>query len=612
VSFLDELKRRNVGRVAIAYAIVAWIIVEAMSVFVPALKMPEWIMSFVALAAIIGFPIALVLSWVYELTPAGLRRTNEVPVERSIARVTAQKLNYLIIGALAVALVFVVVDAYLLRENVVAIEPAAAVPAPAAVPSSGAGVATQGTREVLANSVAVLPFANLSPNADDAYFAQGIHEEVLNQLAKLDALSVIARTSVLRYADGKTSLPDIARELNVQTVMEGSVRYAGDNVRITAQLIDPETGRQLWSEAYQRKFEDIFTIQADIAMNIANALRAEFSLEEQREIERPLTTSPEAYALYLQTRTPTLTFDAMLALLDRAIALDPSFAPAHGRRALINARILANSSVRDAVRSEDRTQVERLLRESAQRALALDPTELQARAALDSVDVQRWYWSTLRVPSAQQMPDYTPAGIWAHAWKGDLAAVLPICERWAQIDPNALGPHLILGVLYAYAGNREASDRALRRSIEVLPGFNLGIAFIAYNAVAAGDTEAALEELTRLQQVLGDNPPVVFLPEMAYAYGRLGRRDEAQRLFALIETAAKERDIGTGGWALAYLAIGDENRAVEQLEAAAVKVRNHEPDAGYLSLMNLKMNFLADPLMATPRFAEVLARIVGD
>jgi tetratricopeptide (TPR) repeat protein len=175
-----------------------------------------------------------------------------------------------------------------------------------------------------------------------------------------------------------------------------------------------------------------------------------------------------------------------------------------------------------------------------------------------------------------------------------------------------LGPYLNLGVLYAYARNREASDRALRRALELFPSFNLALAFIAYNAVAAGDTEVALEELARLRQLLGDNPPVVFLPEMAYAYGRLGRRDEAQQLFALIEAAAKERDIGTGGWTLAYLAVGDEKSALGQLEAAAAKVRNHEADAGYLSLMNLKMNFLADPLVATPRFAEVLARIRGD
>ena len=242
--------------------------------------------------------------------------------------------------------------------------------------------ATQGAREVLANSVAVLPFANLSPNADDAYFAQGIHEEVLNQLAKLDALSVIARTSVLRYADGKTSLPDIARELNVQTVMEGSVRYAGDNVRITAQLIDPKTGTQLWSDAYQRKFDDIFAIQADIAMNIANALRAEFSIEEQREIERPLTTSPEAYALYLQTRTGRRRPRRRLKLLERAIALDPSFAAAYGRKALIYSpcwRTLASETPfapRIAPTSSDCCA---RARSGRWRSI---PSELQGRAAL--------------------------------------------------------------------------------------------------------------------------------------------------------------------------------------------------------------------------------------
>ena len=612
MSVLDELKRRNVYRVAVAYAIVAWVTVDVMSVFAPALRMPEWVISLVALVAIIGFPIALVLSWVYELTPAGLKRTDEVPADQSIARVTAQKLNFFIIGALAVALVFVVVDAYVLRKDGVAIAPAAVAPAAAAVPSSVAGIATQGTRGVLANSVAVLPFANLSPNADDAYFAQGIHEEVLNQLAKLDALSVIARTSVLRYADGKTSLPDIARELNVQTIMEGSVRYAGDNVRITAQLIDPKTGTQLWSEAYQRKFEDIFTIQADIAMNIANALRAEFSVEQQREIERRLTTSSEAYALYLRTRTVAMAPDAMLALLDRAIELDPSFAAAYGAKAQVYSSMLSNNSVANAVRSEDRAEAERLLRESAQRALALDPEELRGRAALVAIDMRSWRWSIIRVPSAQELSIYTPAAVWVHAWKGDLAAILPVTERSAEIDPNSLVPHLNLGVLYAIAGDREASNRALRRTLEIVPRFNLAFALLAYNAIAAGNTEAAIEEFARLQEVLGDNAPVVFLPEMAYAYSRLGRRDEAQRLFARIEVAAKERDIGTGGWALAYLAIGDEKRALEQLEAAAVKVRNHEPDLGYLSLMNLKMNFLADPLVTTPRFAEVLARIRGD
>src|SRR6187551_1180476 len=247
LSFLNELKRRNVYRVGVAYAIVAWMAVQVTSVFAPALRFPDWVVSLVALVAILGFPIALVLSWVYELTPAGLRRTDDVAAVESITHVTAQKLNYLIIGSLAALLLFVAVDAYVLRDDAAT---GAAAASPAVSTAAPAAAAAPPTREILRNSVAVLPFTNLSPHPDDAYFAQGIHEEVLNQLGRLGALNVIARTSVLRYADGRTAIPDIARELNVQTVMEGSVRYAGDDVRITAQLVDPKTGAQLWSEAY--------------------------------------------------------------------------------------------------------------------------------------------------------------------------------------------------------------------------------------------------------------------------------------------------------------------------------------------------------------------------
>lgn len=601
MSFLEELKRRNVYRVGVAYAIVGWMTVQVVSVFAPALRLPEWIVSLVALIAVVGFPIALVLSWVYELTPAGLRRTDDVPAEQSIARLTGQRLNYLIIGSLAALLLFVVTDAYVLRED--AIPSVQAAPAESTAPTP--------TRDVLQNSVAVLPFTNLSPNADDAYFAQGIHEEVLSQLAKVGALNVIARASVLRYADGKTAIPDIARELNVQTVMEGSVRYAGDDVRITAQLVDPTTGAQLWSEAYQRKFDDIFAIQADIAMSIANALSAEFSVAEQQAVERPLTSSPEAYALYLQVRGTQA--NQSLQLLDRAIALDPSFAAAYGRKAQIYSAMLTNTAIGNAVRSEDRVEVERLLRESAARALTLDAAQVQAQAALDAIDVQRWRWAGLRMPSAQQLSvQFQPGVVWAQAWMGNVAGALFPSERWAELDPNVGGPYLNLGVLYAYAGDRTRSTQALRRTLEINPRNSLARSWIAYNAVATGDTDAALAELAQLQRDLGDEPQVVFLIEMAYAYARLGRRDDAQRLFARIEERAMSQDIGTGGWALAYLAVGDEARALEQLEMTAAKARNHESDAGYLSVMNLRMNFLDDPLIATPRFADVLARIKGD
>lgn len=601
MSLLAELKRRNVYRVGAAYAIVAWVLVQVSSVFVPALNLPSSVVSFLAFIALLGLPVVLVLAWLYELTPEGLKRTGDAPQDPALAQVKAQRLNYVIIGAVAAAVAVVVIDRFALRDT--------STPVPA---ETTAAPAQAGARDVLPNSVAVLPFANLSPNSDDAYFAQGIHEEVLNQLAKLGALNVIARTSVLRYANTQTPIPEIARELNVKTVLEGSVRYAGDDVRITAQLIDPATGAHLWSEAYQRKLDDVFAIQADIAMNIANAMRAEFSLEEQRAIEQPPTSSAEAYDLYLRARAITIDNAAVAhELLDRAIALDPNFAAAYSLKARMYSARLGNTTAGNAVRPDEREATLRQVREYANRVLALAPGEPLALAVLATLDVQRWRWSQI---SADQdlRTVFNPATVWVHAWAGNPQLVLPASEQWALLDPNVSSTHLNLGVLYAYAGDRESSNRSFRRAIELQPTNALARAWIAYNAVAAGDVERALAELQSVEGVIGENPPIVYLPELAYAYGRIGRADDARRFFTRIEAAGKERDIGTGSWALGYLAIGDDEHALEQLELAAEKARNHEPDVAYLNLMNLKMNFLNDPRVTTPQFAEVLARIRGD
>jgi TolB-like protein/Flp pilus assembly protein TadD/predicted Ser/Thr protein kinase len=490
--------------------------------------------------------------------------------------------------------------------------PVAVESSPASAP--GARAAAQSSAPaVLPHSVAVLPFENMSPNANDAYFAEGVHEEVLNQLGKISSMNVIARTSVLRYADGKTPIPDIARELNVQTVMEGSVRYAGDNVRITAQLIDAKSGAHLWSEAYSRKIDDIFAIQSDIAMNIANAVRAEFSLEEQKAVEKPLTTSPEAYALYLQALSSDVdvaTNARIHALLDRAIALDPNFAAALGMKAMSYAEQVSNTVENNAARQDERENLERSVHEYASRALALDPREPGALGALAWIELQRWRWSSLLVPRAEDINQSPPPILWVHAWMGNTERALQVSRRFAEIDPNNYLAHLHLGVLLAYAGDRNASNRAFRRSLE-LTDFPLTRAWLAYNAIAVGDMETAQHELHQAEQMLGNEPPLVYLPEFAYAYARIGRKDDAQRLFAQVQAAAKTQNVGAGALALCYLAIGDDEQALARLEDVATKARDHEPDADYASVMNLKMNFLADPRVTTGRLAEVLGRIKG-
>jgi serine/threonine protein kinase/Flp pilus assembly protein TadD len=531
------------------------------------------------------------------------------PATMPVAK-NARPRNWWLAAAAALAIIVVAAAGLVFRGRPA---PPVAVESSPASTSGAAAAAQSSAPAVLPHSVAVLPFENMSPNANDAYFAEGVHEEVLNQLGKISSMNVIARTSVLRYADGKTPIPDIARELNVQTVMEGSVRYAGDNVRITAQLIDAKSGAHLWSEAYSRKIDDIFAIQSDIAMNIANAVRAEFSLEEQKAIEKPLTTSPEAYALYLQAWSSEAGVAAnskIHALLDRAIALDPNFAAALGMKAMSYAEQVSNTVENNAARQDERENLEQRVHEYAGRALALDPREPSALGALAWLELQRWRWSSLLLPKAEDVNQSPPPILWVHAWMGNTERALQVSRRFAEIDPNNYLAHIHLGVLLAYAGDRNGSNRAFQRSLE-LTDFPLTRAWLAYNAIAVGDVETAQRELHQAEQMLGSDPPLVYLPEFAYAYGRIGRKDDAQRLFAQVQAAAKTQNVGAGALALCYLAIGDDEQALAHLEDVAAKARDHEPDADYASVMNLKMNFLADPRVTTGRLAEVLGRIKG-
>ena len=292
------------------------------------------------IALIVGFPIALTLAWYHG--------------HRGLTRIGAGELA-IVSALLLIGAVFFTAALRPSEQHAPASaadghteSPASSSSASTAAPASNASVSP------LPNSVAVLPFENLSPSADDAFFADGIHAEVITQLNKLENLSVIARTSVARYADTELSIPQIATELRVEAVLGATVRYADDRVRIAAELVDAASERPLWSDVYERDFEDVFAIQADIAMNIANALQAEFSLAEQQTLEREPTSSPAAYALYLQARTSfaTITAEGVAAghaLLDRAIAIDPAFGRAYGLKAGIHVTALTNTVVSTAV-----------------------------------------------------------------------------------------------------------------------------------------------------------------------------------------------------------------------------------------------------------------------
>ncbi len=604
-SVWGELKRRKVVKVAVAYAIVGWILVEVSATVLPIFEAPDWIVQVFTFFVILGFPLALILSWAYELTPEGIKLERNVATGESITHVTGRKLDFAIIGTLIFALGFVVVDNYVLedgdqeavvQEPTPIVEPAAESPAP---------IVVEEQREVLPNSVAVLPFENLSPDPDNAYFAAGIHEAILNALAKIRAMNVIARTSMLRYADRTTPIEEIARELNVETVMEGSVQYAEGRVLVTAQLIDPGTNAHLWSDSYNRDFSDIFAIQADIAMNIANALETEFSLAEQERIEQIPTVSPAAYMLYLRAAhgRGTLGFDD----LDQAIALDPEFALAYASKAYWYAEQLEGASVDPA----EAAALMPVVRENAERALALDPTIGIAHSALanlhnvvgDLAEAQAAYERALEL--SPNDPNVLALYARFKRYTGEYSDAISLSERSVELGPYDRFPNLQLSFNYWYAHDYEAAVTAFQRCIEMdatLESAHLGVAFAE---VSQGNYDEALRELQIAEQLYREDLSSVRLGQFAFAYGQMGLFEDSASYFSMLEELSREGPVAGAVWAMAYFAIADYDEAYRRLENAV-----SSPQAGeQIALSELKANAYGDSVLQEPRWQELRDRI---
>jgi TolB-like protein len=253
MSLIDELRRRNVFRVAIAYVLLGWAVLQGADFLLDLAGAPEWVMRVFAIAGLVGFPFALFFAWAFELTPEGVKREKDLDRSQSIAPQTGKRLNRVIIGLLLLVIVLMAVErVFVVGETDTDSAPLATAAAP---------------------SIAVLPFVNMSADPDNEYFSEGVAEEILNVLARIPELKVTARTSAFSYKGSEATVAQIARELGVNHVLEGSVRKAGSQVRVTAQLIEAGNDFHLWSETYDRELDDIFAIQDEIAQSIAEALR---------------------------------------------------------------------------------------------------------------------------------------------------------------------------------------------------------------------------------------------------------------------------------------------------------------------------------------------------
>ena len=410
-SFWGELKRRNVVRVAVAYAVVAWLLLQVADVVLDNIEAPTWVFQAILLLLLIGFPVAIIFAWAFELTPEGLKKEEDVDRSESITHVTGRKLDFIIIGVLLVAVGFLLVDKIYLSEVDTAPD------------------------EIIATerqSIAVLPFVNMSSDPEQEYFSDGLSEEILNLLAKIPELKVIGRTSSFAFKGKNEDLRLIGEALGVKTVLEGSVRKSGDRVRITAQLIDVSDASHIWSETYDRTLDDIFAVQDDVAAAIIVALQIHVGAIPTRG--RP-TENSDAYALFLKARIATSVYNWLGSeeLLFEAIKLDPKFAEAY--------ELLASIYWHMSGTTYKAPEAQRLSGEAAAKALAIDPDLVLANAL------------------------YSMGNLESYSLLGEIEAL----ELAAQVEPDNL---MILDTLFfnlLKTGYFQESLTIARRLIELDP-----------------------------------------------------------------------------------------------------------------------------------------------
>ncbi len=455
--------------------------------------------------------------------------------------------------------------------------------------------------QFLPNSIAVLPFENLSPDPDKAFFAAGIHQATINQLTKIRDLSVIGRTSVMQYAEAPPPIPEIARALKVEMVMEGSVRYANDRVLITAQLIDGRTGAHIWSEAFNRDPADIFEVQAAIAMNIANALEAEISLSEQERIVKRPTNSPAAYQLYLRARTTAdkvgLQGSDVIAVanayLDQAIELDPQFALAYVRKAELVPLVRRQST-----------------RSYVEKALELDPDLGLAHAALATADAtllleaeaRKGYERALEL--SPNDPEILSIFALFNAFTERHEDAIRLGQRAVALDPNYAESHFLLGHVYLFAGNVDAAvDAFLRASILDPADAQLYLLLGRIEGGRGNQTEAA-QYLQTAAQLIGSDAPTIVL--VAHGYALAGLQEQAVEFVTRFRAlTADSAFVPLFLHAVASLALGESDEALKFL----TRLAEGEASSYGVAPMHVKFNVFSDPILDQPEFVAVRQRL---
>jgi TolB-like protein/Tfp pilus assembly protein PilF len=579
MSFFSELKRRNVFRVALLYAVASWLILQVTDVGMSLLGLPDWTGRFVFFLLLIGFPLVVLFSWAYEITPEGLKKEREVPRDESITRETARKLNTAVVVLLVLAIGGLVVDR-LVPEQGAQLESTTAV--------------NNTEAETIENSIAVLPFVNMSSDAENEYFSDGLSEELLNLLARIPELQVAARTSAFSFKGVDADITEIADKLNVAHVLEGSVRKSGDQIRITAQLIKASDGYHLWSETWDRTLVDIFAIQDEIAAAVVDALKVELL----GEVPHAPVTDPRAYELYLQSRAASNLFtreglEQAAGLLTEALAIDPDYAEAWSALGVIQTNLTGQGHMPPDVGFAR-------AKSSAERALKLDPANVRAITGLAWISMYydwdfraaaQYLGEARRIEPGNASVLNTSAVL--NGVFGRRDAMISLYEEALAKDPMSMS---VLGNLAgAYLNTNPQKTRELVEQMRALEPDSLNVPlFAAWAEQFDGNAEIAVEQFKQMDDVNG-------AWGRALGYWDLGMDAESDAAIEeLIQMNAHPTRI-----AVAYAHRDDHDNAFQWLETGF-----EERDDW---LIEVRLYKAMDNLADDPRWEDLLSRLsIGD
>ncbi|MDH4020603.1 MAG: tetratricopeptide repeat protein [Xanthomonadales bacterium] len=591
MSFFNELKRRNVFRVGVAYVVVAWLVAQVLQLVFESFGTPDWVMKTILVLLATGLPLALFFAWAFEMTPEGIKREHEVDRSQSITSQTGKKLNLTIITVMALALAYFAFDKFVVSErtSTVTTEPPAESTQLEAQQAVTSGASTEPDK-----SIAVLPFINMSSDEEQEYFSDGLSEELLNLLAKIPELKVASRSSSFQFKGEKIDITEVAQKLKVAHVLEGSVRKAGANVRITAQLIKADDGYHMWSETYDRSLDNIFAIQDEISAAVVDALK----IELLGEAPKSEVVNPEAYALWLKGRYMYMkwgkeNFELAIEALKAALVIEPDYVEAW-----------ASLSVAYLTQTQsgylDYDKGVTLARDAIEKARAIDPNRPSVLARLASIQNQfDWNWAaasaTIQGALEQDPPDIrvlgTAGSIASNLGRGEEA--LAYYQRILDVDP------LNLVSLYNKAdslhrlGRLEEARLTYGKLLELNPedwGSHTQVAIIMLQQDQPREAWQELElEVDPQQQEFGR---ILALPA-------LGKEAEAeQRLAMFIE---QHQSWAAYPIANIYAWHGDKESAFKWLEQA------YQQHSGLLTTV------LLEPLLVSlhddPRWGELLDRM---